>query len=637
VSFSDSNRALTSKGGGNGEPTDGKPGEYYRWIDGYRCKGLPTLIGRLKIKDNELSAQRLDTDTCKLVDEPVTPQMIHSSQLDPSMIGFGSGIFVRSSDPVDPAAAPEKAVETWCRGEADAVNEVVIRNNARTHVLTLQTKFNGLAVSPSINVTRQMSSRAIEYRAGMLSLKMDRVTSLAGSEVRAVIRSSALPNGSIDLKCRTGSMLDVYNHFSPLEQFTFFGPALPADVTLRRSSSGTYVDSSGLLRLAPSDTPRFDFDETGLSRGLLVEKTSTNLLLNSGDLEQWTNSGMSITANSALAPTGIGDAELIRHTPANAYHQIKAIFSPAPNAFYTFSAYLKPVATQPQRLVRLQLVEPGDSNNGFLANFDILNGQVDAVTGIPQGRGTTAGVERLANGWLRVFVSGIPNGKTPGISFEILLESVQTSLGTSQFSDPSQSGFYVWGAQLEPGESMSSYIATTTGPASRAADQVSMTNLAWWDNAAPNGFSLMFEKVVPTTAVKIHPSLNQVNPYLSLLTGGAEILTLFFDRTLSRFTSAIQLPSGSSVSIDAPDITTRIAPLKIFSIATFTRDSMSVSVDGLDAEGVNVSGASFRPDQLQLSSDSLGGLTEHLQAFRYWPFQLEPEVRAPLTTEQVPK
>jgi hypothetical protein len=56
-------------------------------------------------------------------------------------------------------------------------------------------------------------------------------------------------------------------------------------VTFTRASSGTYVDSAGVLQTAATDVPRFDHNPTtGESLGLLVEEQRTNLLLNSATL-----------------------------------------------------------------------------------------------------------------------------------------------------------------------------------------------------------------------------------------------------------------------------------------------------------------------------------------------------------------
>jgi hypothetical protein len=54
---------------------------------------------------------------------------------------------------------------------------------------------------------------------------------------------------------------------------------------LTRASSGTFVDSNGLIQSAGNNIARFDHDPiTGICRGLLIEESRTNLLLQSETL-----------------------------------------------------------------------------------------------------------------------------------------------------------------------------------------------------------------------------------------------------------------------------------------------------------------------------------------------------------------
>lgn len=61
--------------------------------------------------------------------------------------------------------------------------------------------------------------------------------------------------------------------------------ALDARVTFTRASIGTYFDANGVMQTAAANGPRFDYDPvTHVSRGLLIEESRTNLLLNSATL-----------------------------------------------------------------------------------------------------------------------------------------------------------------------------------------------------------------------------------------------------------------------------------------------------------------------------------------------------------------
>ena len=59
--------------------------------------------------------------------------------------------------------------------------------------------------------------------------------------------------------------------------------ALPDGVSFTRAGSATYFDAAGVLQTALADVPRFDHNPvSGALRGLLVEPSATNRLLNSG-------------------------------------------------------------------------------------------------------------------------------------------------------------------------------------------------------------------------------------------------------------------------------------------------------------------------------------------------------------------
>ena len=103
-------------------------------------------------------------------------------------------------------------------------------------------------------------------------------------------------------------------------------------ITFARASSGTYVDSAGVLQTAATDVPRFDHNPTtGESLGLLAEEARTNLLLNSGTLSaqsvtvtavahtlHFTGTGtITLTGTSTAGPlvgTGTGEANRVSLT-----------------------------------------------------------------------------------------------------------------------------------------------------------------------------------------------------------------------------------------------------------------------------------------------------------------------------------
>ena len=83
-------------------------------------------------------------------------------------------------------------------------------------------------------------------------------------------------------------------------------------ITFSRASTGTYVDSDGLIKTAVADAPRFDHDPvTGESLGLLIEEERTNLFTYSEEFDDatWLKSNATVTANDAVAPDGTSTAD----------------------------------------------------------------------------------------------------------------------------------------------------------------------------------------------------------------------------------------------------------------------------------------------------------------------------------------
>lgn len=112
----------------------------------------------------------------------------------------------------------------------------------------------------------------------------------------------------------------------------------------RVGSSGTYVDSDGLIKTAAADVPRFDHDPvTGACRGLLIESTRSNLLLHNRTLTNavWTANNITAVKNQVGADGVNNSASLITATTNNG--TILQSITAASSTYIT-SAYVKRIA-----------------------------------------------------------------------------------------------------------------------------------------------------------------------------------------------------------------------------------------------------------------------------------------------------
>lgn len=208
-------------------------------------------------------------------------------------------------------------------------------------------------------------------------------------------------------------------------------------VTFTRSSSATYINSSGLLVVAGSNVARFDYDQTnvGTPKGLLIEGSATNLICHSetfassGGSNNWTTSSATLSSLIFEDPKGTYTAPSLFASASNGTLLNNAGLSSAQR---TFSIWLKRVS--------------GTGN----VQLTLDNSTWTTVTITPY--------------WARYQITATSTGHV-GIR-------LQTS----------GDGVHIFGAQLETGSGASSYIVTGTSTANRALDScyIAGTNFTSW-------------------------------------------------------------------------------------------------------------------------------------------------------------
>ena len=178
--------------------------------------------------------------------------------------------------------------------------------------------------------------------------------------------------------------------------------------------------------------PRLDYSN-GTCPSLLVEPQRTNLLTYSSSFDNaaWTKSGVTATANDAIAPDGTLTAD-------------KLVFSGSGKFIYQQSAtsgqcahsiYIKGTAGQTISLDNTWALDP--------ANVFTLNGE-----------------------WQRFdFTSTTSGGQGQGLAISTFQSATATTI-------------WVWGAQLELGSYSSSFIPTTSASVTRNADVISKTGIS---------------------------------------------------------------------------------------------------------------------------------------------------------------
>lgn len=235
-----------------------------------------------------------------------------------------------------------------------------------------------------------------------------------------------------------------------------------------RSSVGTYTDTNGYLQTALTNVARWT--KTASTVSLLVEGVGTNTLLNAQSFTS-TNWGIgNVTPSNAIGPDGLLSAStatsaatlygcLLRQNPTN---------NIAINTQYTFSMYAK-AGTWTTFGLRLSggSADPSD----HYCHYDLSTGVATAVTA-RSGSNDSVSMRQLANGWWRcvlVYTSG------SSIASQIVDFALCQSDGATGFTPAGTETLYVYGGQIELGNTATSYIPTTTVNGNRSTD-VTSTN-----------------------------------------------------------------------------------------------------------------------------------------------------------------
>ena len=208
---------------------------------------------------------------------------------------------------------------------------------------------------------------------------------------------------------------------------------------------------TGVARTAHYVTP------TGASapiQTLLLEPQRTNLCIRSEEFDTWTLVGVTVTANSLVAPDGATTADTL--TPdglANRYVRRDCTFTG--NGEKCVAIYLK-AGTAAATEVSLYDLTGATHRHRIRATW---TAGVPTVANI-SGSGTIYPVEALANGWYRILFSatGVVAANTNAVI--IYPATANAASGT----------VYAWGAQAENAIVPSSYIKTEGTTVTRNAD-----------------------------------------------------------------------------------------------------------------------------------------------------------------------
>lgn len=239
-----------------------------------------------------------------------------------------------------------------------------------------------------------------------------------------------------------------------------------AQLQLQPNHDNTYIPTtSAAVYSLPIDHDPITHE----ALGVLIEEQRTNLLLNSEDLNSWTNTtNNTLTLNAIAAPNGSTTADLITRTAvAAAYRGTIGVVKAASAIQYTYTVFAKKSVND-----YLSITVQASSGQRVSVAFNINTGTVGATAVSGAYTLDATSITDIGSGWFRCRVTCTTDTSTSVTPYVIPRADNTAHVDASDSS--STAACYLWGAQLEAGAFPTSYIPTVASQVTRAADQVSI-------------------------------------------------------------------------------------------------------------------------------------------------------------------
>jgi hypothetical protein len=232
----------------------------------------------------------------------------------------------------------------------------------------------------------------------------------------------------------------------------------------RAGDTATRVNSSGVIETVLANKPRLDYTD-GSCPKVLIEPQRTNLIIRSSEFDNayWDKSSSTLTSNTVVSPDGTSNADTLNTTNAANYSLIRGSVNLTIATVYTASIFVK---KSNYRYVGFRFIyTSGTLYNLYDFDTNTVTNTNNSVYPIK--------IQNYANGWVRLSITG--SALATSSVFDIAYVNsnglvTSNPLGTEQY--------YIWGAQVEAGESASSYIPTTSATVTRNGDAISKGSIS---------------------------------------------------------------------------------------------------------------------------------------------------------------
>ena len=366
--------------------------------------------------------------------------------------------------------------------------------------------------------------------------------------------------------------------------FTKMG-ALDSRFTFTRSTTATYINSSGYVASAAINEARFEYDATTLATsGLLIEGAATNLLnfsetfaTTGGTNNDWADTNLTRTSTNNTSPRN--DATALQITASAANGTIISSAAMGTSAARTLSVWLRRVT--------------GTGNIQYTLD-----------------NGSTYTTQAITAVWVRYTFATTTAAQRVGFRIVTSADAIE-----------------IWGVQLETGNGASSYIPTTTAQVTRATDvcTISGTNFTSWFNNTEGTILFSGNNTIVPAASNFSANWALINA------AGSARITQYTRHTTGRIGASCRDSGGGALTFDSPAATTAILTTAEYKTAFALKNSdFAYSVNGAavglgDGVGVFETVAS-----LEFARDGIRN--GHIKCFKFWPTRLTNAQLIAMTT-----
>lgn len=402
------------------------------------------------------------------------------------------------------------------------------------------------------------------------------------------------------------------------------GLPLPDGMTFARASGGYALNRQGRLQWYGVNAPRHAYKPDGSYRGILVEGAATNLFTRSQELDHsdWSKSATTVSTNTEVAPDGTTTAEKITPTAVNSGHGVSRSMPYTAGVPVCISAYVKSAG-----YTGVVIHAPNtafDAGSSPRAWFNLATGEMSGTGGFAG----EAGMERLADGWVRVWAIFTPTVTISGTTVFYVMPTGSETTSTGYEASGSD-GILLWGAQFEEASHPTSYVPTAGTTVARSADNwgAPIAALNGWSD---NPYSMYVEADADASYARnalltVRPSSTIRGASLQMQQVGSDVDVGLRHRG-----------GGSAVTLFTRSPFTR--GRRIITAGSFDGAALQSATGGVDAGGAAVAdGNTFVALELKVGRDGATGAVDGeylygcIKSFALWDRALSAAQLAEIT------